>query len=404
MKNIFKTFFSKGAYNAPLTLGANYGAKKGDLSPQVFGRQICFFAAFFLPVTKMLEAPSILARYAKSDLLVPALFHYLLQGLALAAVLFLLSRLKKPLLTAIADGLGKWVAKTICLLYAAYFLFSALLPLLDLEKFVYAAFYDTAPTSFTFTAFFLLCGFFCVKGMKALARSADLSLFLFLLPFLALILMSVGQADFSAVLPIFGEPFKGTFKGFLKTVPHFSDVALFLPLFCSYRYEKGDGKKIMLSYGAGAAFVLLFLTVFLGIYSTLAAREHYAFIKIAQYFPALDTLGRIDLIFIYFLTVLLFFNACLPVFYTVELLGVGLGANKRVLPALILNVALFFFVFYGNSRYNVIYTAIQAVFPVFWLFSILLPVCLLFLLLNKKAKGRALTNGKTKGKKEKFYA
>ena len=406
MKNPFKILFGKGASAASLTLGFAHrkNAAKTNETPQVVGRQICFFAAFFLPVSKMLEAPSLLAKYAAGDLLVPTLLHYLLQGGALAAILFLLSRLKKPLLSVVADGIGAGLTKFFCLLYAAYFLLSALIPLLDLEKFIYAAFYDTAPTNFNFTPFFFLCGFFCVKKMKALARCADLSLFLFLLPFLALILMSVGQTDVSAVLPIFGEPFRGVWKGFLKTVPHFADAALFLPLFSSYRYEKKDGKKIMLSYAVGMAFTLVFLVVFFGIFSTIAGSEHYAFFKIAQFFPALGTLGRIDLIFIYFLTALLFFNACLPVFYAVELFGVGANTTRRVLPAIILNVALFFFVYYGNSRYNAIYTAIQAVYPVFWVFSLALPLCLLFLLLNKNKRNRYALNKKTKRKKEKNYA
>ena len=57
---------------------------------------LCFFAAFFLPITKMLEAPALLSKYAAGDILVPALGHYLLQAAVLAALLFLISRLDKP--------------------------------------------------------------------------------------------------------------------------------------------------------------------------------------------------------------------------------------------------------------------------------------------------------------------
>ena len=102
------------------------------------------------------------------------------------------------------------------------------------------------------------------------------------------------------------------------TTPHFSDVILLLPLFLHYKPKKGDKAKIMTGYGIGAGFTLLFLAVFFGIYSSIAQREHYAFSKIAQYFPALSVLGRVDLIFIYLLSVVLLFYTCLPLQYTTD--------------------------------------------------------------------------------------
>lgn len=395
MRNPLTAVFARGAYDKNSELTFRKGAPSA--APQVCGRQLCFFAAFFLPITKMLEAPALLSKYAAGDILVPALAHYFLQAGVLAALLFLVSKLDKPLLRAIADGFGQWTAKIFCFAYAAYFLFSALLPLLDLEKFVYAAFYDTAPTTFSFAPFFLLSGFFCVKGLKTLARSADLSAFLFLLPFLALMVMSVGQTDFTAVLPIFGEPFKGVGRAFLSSSPHFSDAALFLPFLCGYKYEKGDGKKILPSYLLGGLFVGFFLVVFWGLYTSLAPREHYAFIKVAQYFPALNVVGRVDLLLCYLLTVLLLFNACLPVLFSIEFFSAGIDSSKRVLPSFIINLALFFFVFYCNKYYNAIYSFFENAFLVFWIFSVLLPLCCLLLLLKNRKKSTQKTKIKGAG-------
>ena len=394
-----KALFARGAYDKNSELTFRRGAPLPK--PQVCGRQLCFFAAFFLPITKMLEAPALLSKYAAGDILVPALAHYLLQSAVLAALLFLSSKLDKPLLRAIADAFGQWTAKIFCFAYAAYFLFAALLPLLDLEKFVYAAFFDTAPTNFSFAPFFVFSGYFCVKGLKTLARSADLSAFLFLFPFIVLMIMSVGQTDFTAVLPIFGEPFKGVTRGFLSTTPHFSDAALFLPFLCGYQYKKGDGKKIFSSYLLGGALVSFFLVVFWGLYTSLAPREHYAFIKVAQYFPALNVVGRVDLLLCYLLTVLLLFNACLPILYCIEFFSAGLDSSKRVLPSFVLNLALFFFVLYCNKYYNAIYGFFENAFPVFWIFCVVIPLACLFLLLkkpkknvenNKNAGGRYETN------------
>ena len=355
----------------------------------VLGRQIALAAAFLLPASKLLEAPSILAQYAGGDIILPALFHFLLQAGVLAVILFAASRSKKSLFERLERLLGKGVS-IVYILYALYFVYAAILPLLDLEKFVYAAFFDTSPTTFTFVFFFPLCAFICVKGLKSLGRAADISLFLFLLPFLALIAMSFAETDFSHLLPLFGSKFGGTMSAFTKTTPHFSDAILLLPLIGNYRYEKRDGMKIMAGYGVGALLSLFFFAVFFGVYSSIAPREHYAFAKIAQYFPALSIIGRADLLFVYLLTVVLLIFTCMPLQYTTDLFCHACHIQKRVLPSAVLNLALFFFVFYCNKYYNSFYAVISGKLGfVFWIFADILP--LLLLLLPKYSEGEKET-------------
>lgn len=346
---------------------------------RVLGRQVCFFAAFILPVYKLLEAPSLLARFTKGDLLLPALLQYLVQAGVLVALLYAASRSDKPLVERMREKLGKW-SLAVYIVYGLYFLFAAILPLLDLEKFVYAAFFDTSPTVFSFAFFFLFSAYVGTKGFKALGRSADLSLFLFLLPFLALLIMSLGEADATNLLPIFEQKFKATASAFNYTTPHFSDAAFLLPLIANMQYKKGDGKKILAGYGVGAFFTLLFLAVFYMLYSTIAPREHYAFAKIAQYFPALTVIGRIDLIFVYMLCIVLFFYVATPLFYTVDATARLFQTERKTLFSTIVNVGAFVFVFFCNKYYDGFYAVISGkLFPVFWLFADLLPLaCLLF--------------------------
>ena len=356
---------------------------------EVNGRQIALFAAFILPAGKLLETPSLLSKYAKGDLLLPAFLQFLFQALILFLLLLAVRKSETPLLQRLQARFGKWTA-VFYGLYAVYFIFSAILPLLQLEKYVYAVFFDTEPTLFFFVFFFFLSAFICTKGFKTVGRSADLCLFLFLLPFLALLVMSVGAADFSNLLPFFSVSAKNTSLAFIRSTPHFSDVILLLPLLGNYRYKKGDGGKIIGGYAVGAGLVILFLAVFFGIYASLAPREHYAFSKIAQYFPALSVVGRIDLIFIYFLTVVLFFYTCLPLQYTTELLSQTFQTEKKVIISLLLNVALLLFVLFFNQRYNLFQSLLTGkLFFVFWIFADLLP--LLLLLLPKEK-----TNAKTR--------
>ena len=345
----------------------------------ILARQIAFAAAFLLPAAKLLEVPSLLAKHAGGDLLLPALLHFLTQTLVLLAILYAASRSEKTIMERLRSKLGKGVF-VLYTLYALYFLFAAVLPLLDLEKFVYAAFFDTAPTTFSFAVFFFFSAYLCAKGLKSVGRSADLCIFLFLFPFFALLVMAFPATDFSSLMPLFGTPFPRSKTAFLMTMPHFSDAVLLLPLIANLRYRKNDGVKITVGYASGGVFSLLFFAFFFGIFSSLAPREHYAFLKIAQYFPALSVVGRIDLIFIYLLTVVLLFYSCLPLQYTTDLVSRLLGTERKTWISGVLNFLLLVAVLFTNRFYDTFYRWISGKLSfAFWIFAVVFPLFLLLL-------------------------
>ena len=384
--------------------------KKGEpaFRPLILRRQLCFFAAFILPVSKLLEAPSLLAYFSKGDLLLPAFFHYVLQTGAIAALLYVCSKSGRPLYQRLCD-VSKPLARTVYALLAAYYVFADLFPLLDLERFVYTAFFDTTPAVSAFLPFFLLSAFLCVKDEKAVGRSADLCMPIFLFAFFGLIFMALGEADFSELLPLFGTSAKADFKAFYQSLVHFSDAPLILPLLSAYEYRKGDGKKITAAYAGGGGFVLLFLAVFYGVFGPLAPRETYAFDKIARYFSALDVVGRVDLLLVYLITVVLLYAYALPLQLSVICLtaafkkesrrqktsggedgaevGAEVGADaakktekQRLIFSLCINGFLLLFVFFCSKYYNALYRFIAAkMFWIFPLFSVGLPLSFLFL-------------------------
>lgn len=358
--------------------------EKTPQNGEIAARQIAFFAAFILPIYKLLEAPSILAQYAKGDLLLPAFLQFVAQVGVIIALIVAAARSDKPLLERLNEKLGKW-SVVFYLLYAAYFLFAAVLPLLDLEKFVYAAFYDTAPTLFSFAAFFFLTAYISAKGIKSVGRSADLSLFLFVLPFLALIIMSLIEADFKALLPFFEQDFSASLTAMQRTTPHFADTALLLPLIGNLRYKKGGGKKIIGGYALGAGFTLLFLAIFYGVFSSIALREHYAFIKIAQYFPVLSIVGRIDLIFVYMLCIVLFLFTAFPLQFATEFTARVFGQRRKKWFAAAYSLLAFVFVLFCNKYYNAFYGAFSGYLtPVFIVFCNVIPSLSFFLKDKKK--------------------
>lgn len=375
---------------------------------QINCRQLCFFCAFLLPLGKLLEAPRIFAQYAEGDLLLPAFLQFVLQGGVFALLLVAAGKAKQPILNALEKKIGKTWITILYFAFCAYFIFSSLLPLLDLDKFCYAAFFDTSPTTFSFTPFFLVSAFLCMKSLKSYGRLFDLSLLLFVPSFFALIIFSAGACDFSNLLPLFEKPFSDSLQAMRHTFSFFTDSAIFLFLLNGYTYQKGDGKKVMAAFGGGALFTLLFLAVFLGVFGAMAQSEHYAFIKISQFFSALKTTGRVDLLFAYLLTILLIFYTCLPLQLAVHSFTRGIQTQKTLLPSIVLNLGLFVFTLFCNNYYNTLYEWISVHFmPVFLIFSYFIPLLVVLLICwkkDKKQRSRVALNKKTIRKKEKNYA
>ncbi len=353
-------------------------------------RQIALFCACVLPIYKWVEAPAVLARITKGGLLFPSLVQFAVQLGVLLLLLYVISKGDKPLIERLQEKLGKWLYLFYAL-YGVFFLGYIVLPLLDLEKFTYAVFYDTAPTTFSFGFFFVLCAFVGCKKLTTVGRFSDIALFLSPVATLVLFVMAIPALDLSALLPI-GAPLPDILYAVQYTAMPFADIAFLLPLLLFLDYRKGDGKKIAWGYSVGAVVTLLFLALFYGIFSTTAKREHYAFAKIAQYFPALQVIGRLDLLFVYFLCVILFFYTALPLLYTVRC---AVGIFPKIPTALLsggISAGLFLFILFCNKYYNGIYALFgHHLYPIFWLFNLILPLGLLFLTGGKKRAKNAST-------------
>ncbi|MBQ7369589.1 MAG: GerAB/ArcD/ProY family transporter [Clostridia bacterium] len=363
-------------------------------------RQICFFAAFILPVFRFLETPSLLSAYTEGDLLLPAVLHFLIQSLPIGALLFITSKTERGLFSLLYEKLGKVGTRVVYAILAIYYLFSTILPILDLEKYVQAVFFDTAPSMFSLTPFFLLSAFISSRQLRSFGRIADLCLPIFLIGFFGVTFMSVGKADFEAMLPWFEFPFEKIALATKNTTAHFSDAILFFPLLGDYQYKKGDGKKILGSYWVGCGFCLFFFATFYGLFTSVASTHHYALSKIGQYFSALQTLGRIDLIFSYLLTIILFYNVTLPIQFCVLCITKTLGLKQRTPTSALLNFGLFLFAFFCNRHYDGFYALVsKTLWWIFPTFSVLLPLLALLLLLGKRR-----TNAKNRTLKENTYA
>jgi hypothetical protein len=341
----------------------------------ISSRQLAFFAAFVLPAGKLLELPSLLTRYVGGDLLIAAFIGFAAEFLAFCSLLFFAKRSGSAPVEYLERRCGKLTARIFCGVYALFLLACAVLPVFDLEKFSHAAFSDTSPTFFIFTPFLFLSGFICTKGLKGVGRSADIAPLLFFFPLLGLFVFSVGQADFSRLLPVIEKPFTTSLSAAWKTLPYFASGGLCLPVFEGYRYRQGDEKKLLPAYAVGAFLSLLFFAVFFALFGQLGEKEHYAIMKIGQFFPALKFIGRIDLLLVYVFTVGLFYYTALPLQLFTENFTRCFHLKSKLFTAATLSIALYFCVLYLNKYYLSLHQFFARYMPpIFLVFSLLLPM------------------------------
>jgi len=171
------------------------------------------------------------------------------------------------------------------------------------------------------------------------------------------------------------KPFTASLSAVWKTLPYFASGALCLPVFEGYRYRQGDAKKLLPAYGVGVLFSLVFFAVFFALFGQLGEKEHYAIMKIGQFFPPLKFIGRIDLLLVYLFTVGLFYYTALPLQLFTEGFTRCFALKSKIPTAAILSIALYFCVLYLNKYYLSIHRFFaQWMPPVFLVFSLVLPL------------------------------
>ncbi|MBO5046247.1 MAG: GerAB/ArcD/ProY family transporter [Clostridia bacterium] len=349
-------------------------------------RQLLFFLAFVAPVGKIVLMPSQLVFYAKNDLLFPALIHYALQT-GVVFLVMLLSRRNQTLFEMLRATFGDVGGKICCAILGLFFFFSALLPVLEQKLLVQSVFYDTLPSLLSFLPFFLFSAYLLSKPLSAYGRTWDLLMPVTLVGFLGLMIFSVGEADFLALLPVGASGASGIFRATTSSSSWFFDGALLLTFIGKFKYEKGLAWKSALCYFLGGCAVLFFLAVFYASFSDSAIFQTFAFAKISKYFSGITVLGRIDYLFIFLLSLTMAFYTVIPMRACVSCFRETF--SHRGVPALyactVSAVMLLLSVLFTSS-FGTVRDAITG--PLFWifpLFSGLLP-CACFLLRRSHEK------------------
>ncbi len=349
-------------------------------------RQVLFFLACVAPVGKLILLPARLAEAAGNDLLFPFAMHYLLQAGAVFCALLLAKR-GMNFSELLANTFGKIAAKVFMNIYALFLFFAALLPLLEQKLLVQSVFYDTLPSLVSFSPFFLFAAFIASKPLASSGQVCDLLAPIAIAGLAGIFILSAGSADLAALSPAFASGAKGILTAFRNGFGWFYDAAFILPFLGTFDYKKHLALKGTLCYLAGGAAVILFAGIFYGIFQETATNQLFAFTATSKFFSGISTLGRIDYLFIFLLSLVMAFYCALPLQAGVECLLQAYG-RRRYLPTIFsvaVCAALLVVSQCTDYRFTEVLGAVgKQLFWIFPLFSVLVPA--LMLLLRRKRR------------------
>lgn len=303
-------------------------------------RQICFIMIAYTAASKMILYPTMLSFTSGRDLLFSALVDFLVQGIIVWAVSYLCSRTDETFFGLIERTFGKIAARIIYGLFAVFFIICTIIPMLEQKLYVQAIFYDTVPALLAFIPFFFFSAYAASKDFENIGRCADICLPLFVGSMLFIFAMSLGETNWENFLPVLKTPASKIFSGSLSTAFRFMEPCWLLMFMGHFGYRKHDALKITVSYAIGALITILTLAVFYGIYGDIAESRQFAVARISLFFPAIDLLGRIDLIALYVLETVMLFALVINVQMSVHCLVKCTGCDFRPAFSLAVNAVL----------------------------------------------------------------
>ena len=349
-------------------------------------RQICFLLIGMMPITKLLIYPSILPYYAKNDVILSATINFILQGIVIGFVLWLSKRTNCTFYELLQNTFGKICASIIYGLLILFLIFTSFNIIAEQKVFVIKTLYENVPSYLNFLPFFIVSFFACTKGIKSVGRVADLCMPIFAFAFLALIGLSLFNINLSSILPIGGGKL-GILRGSLHSSCWFTDCLYPLFFLGHFQYEKKSFLKVGISYGIGALCVLVFLAIFYSLYGDISILRQNSMAHIAKFTTAFTSIGRVDFIFIFTLTLVHIFYSIVPLQLATSGIVDIFPKVGTMLPSGIINLLMLALIWGFNFDFAGIQHFYNGYFWIFAaIFAYLIPICAIFL---KKQRSNA---------------
>ena len=344
------------------------------MSEKISVRQICFIMLVYTAVSKFITYPTQLSHTCGRDLIFSASLNFILHGAIIWAVSYLCSRTDKTFFELVEGTLGTVTARIVYGFFALFFLICTVMPMLEQKVYIHAIFYDMLPSLIVFLPVFFFTVYAASRDFKNMGRCADICLPIFLISMLFILVMSLHELRWDNFLPVFKEPQK-VFKSSLANAFRFCEPAFLLMFMGHFKYKKFDALKITLSYIGGALFVIAVLTAFYGVYGDMAQSRSFAISKISLFFPAIDLIGRIDLMALYILEIAMLFALVLNMQLAVHCIEMCTGYKNKAVLSVAVNAIFFVLVIVLDNEISAVHTIwAKWMWIVFLIFTYLLPL------------------------------
>ncbi len=352
---------------------------------QLKTRQVCLFFIAFLPITKLFTLPSVLATFANEDMWISALFNALLDIATLIVLIFTCKYAKTNFYRMSEQVFGKIGAKIVMGLYFIYFILKGILPINEQKDYVEFTLYTLLPTTFYFLPFFIVALYCCTKKLRVIGRVADIMWVVSLIGVALLFVLSISNADFTAILPVGARGLKNILKGSFNGVGWFGD-SLYLAFFAGeFAYEKRDGIKILFSYIAGILIVIFFMVIFYCIFTSIAHRQRFALTEISKYTTVINNTGRFDYLAILMILLSNFFALSTPIYFGARTLEYICEFKKSwIAPLIVVCIQFIISVFLYQHFYSIQNFIINYATYYFIFMANVLPILTLFIATKKR--------------------
>ena len=303
-------------------------------------RQIAFFYLAFVPATKLVFMPSNISAAAGEQFWVSLVANFLIDGLIILSVLFLSE--KNPQ-TTLYDGLKKEVgavaAKAVYAILALFFFIKSVVPLLETKLYVETTLYEMVPERITFYPFFIVSAYLSVKGLKILGRCSDFAVWFTVVGIVTALLLSVGAADFSNLLPLIQKPSYNLVNASFRSAVWHADSAFIIVMTGHFKPERAYKTKIMSGYAAGAILTIVFFVTFYGVYGAIAPAENFALPDISVFSVIVTNIGRFDFISVFLLLFSQVFAISVPLVAATKCVERVFGLDNSIIPAITVNLS-----------------------------------------------------------------
>lgn len=318
-------------------------------------RQVATFFIAFLPLIKIISAPSAFAAFCGEKLWIPVVLLFLADILLISLFIFYAKRRDYlPFFDILTKDYSKGFARAVFFVYAIFFLLRAFIPLCEYKYLVESGFYEVMPRSEIFFPVFALTFYMAVKGLKVLGRCSEIAAPITIAGMLIVFYLTVGSSDFGNLLPVFYGSGKREVTCALKNTFWFNDAIYFI-MFCGhFKNEKNTVRKIFICYAVSAVFTLIFYVCFYAVFYTVAPLEKTALSSVSIFSVTLINVGRFDYLALFMLMISGVFAISVPVCASVKCFGRAFQTGKTLVPSIIVNALLLVCVAMFSSKLSFI--------------------------------------------------